>query len=260
MEGTPTTGQIKLGKKNYKFFKSRDIEGEIKTVTIKRDALGDVYLFFSCEVEEVSPKRTMTGEKAGLDFGLKTFLTSSNGSKYGSPLFFREGTKKIQQANRKVSTKKKGSKNRKKAQLHLAREHKNIANQRKDFHFKLARKLSQNYDYLFFEDLNIKGMQRIWGRKINDLGFSQFLSIVKYCCQTNGAQIHLIDRFYPSSKTCHKCKTVIEELSLKERIWQCLGCATVHDRDVNAAINIAIVGASTIGLGDVRPTQLALAA
>ena len=99
-------------------------------------------------------------------------------------------------------------------------------------------------------------MQRIWGRKIGDLGFSNFLLQVEYCSQLNGAKVHMINRFYPSSKICHICQKVFEELSLKDRIWQCSCCNTLHDRDINAAINIKIVGASTIGLGEVRPMQI----
>lgn len=247
---------VKIGKKPFKYFKSRDIEGAIKTLTIKRDALGDVYLFFSCEIEDISPCRIMTGKIAGFDFGLKTFLTSSDGTKIDAPLFFKESSKKIKQANRKVSTKKRGSTNRKKAKLHLARCHKRIAHQRKDYHFKLAQRLTQENDNLFFEDLNIKGMQQVWGRKICDLGFGNFLSTVEYYSRQNGAQVHFIDKFYPSSKTCHVCQKIAEDLSLKDRIWQCSGCSTLHDRDINAAINIKIVGASTIGLGDVRPMQI----
>lgn len=248
--------KIKIGKACFKYFKSRDIEGTIKTLTIKRDALGDVYLFFSCEIENVSPCRVMTGKIAGFDFGLKTFLTSSDGTKIDSPLFFKEGSAKIRQASRKVSTKKRGSNNRRKAKLHLARCHKKIAHQRKDYHFKLAQKLIEEYDYLFFEDLSIKGMQQMWGRKIGDLGFSDFLSLIEHRGLSNGAQVHIIDKFYPSSKTCHVCQKVVGELSLKDRIWKCPTCDAVHDRDINAAINIKVVGASTIGLGDVRPMQI----
>jgi putative transposase len=252
--------EIKIGKGDYKFFKSRDIAGEIKTLTIKRDALGDLYLFFSCDVEDISLNRVMTGKKAGLDFGLKTFLTSSDGTKFDSPLFFKEGSKKLKQASRSLSSKKKGSNNRHRARIDLVRSHKKIGNQRKDYHFKLAQQLVKEYDYLFFENLTIKGMQSLWGRKINDLGFSNFLSIVKYYGQCLGSQVHLIDKFYPSSKTCHVCQNINEELSLKDRSWQCLTCSIVHDRDINAAINIKIVGASTIGLGDVRPNNLAITA
>jgi putative transposase len=248
--------KIKIGKENFKYFKSRETEGAIKTLTIKRDALGDINLFFSCEIKNISPCRIMTGKIAGFDFGLKTFLTSSDGTKIEAPLFFKENSKKIKKASRKVSTKKRGSNNRKKAKMHLARCHKKIAHQRKDYHVKLAQKLTQEQDHLFFEDLSINGMQRIWGRKIGDLGFSNFLSLVEYHGQCNGSQVHIIDKFYPSSKTCHVCQKIFKELSLNDRTWRCSGCRTLHDRDINAAINIKIVGASTIGLGDVRPTQI----
>jgi putative transposase len=252
--------RIKIGKKIFKFFKSRGIEGVIKTLTIKRDFLGDIYLFFACEVEDVNPNRVMTGKSAGFDFGLKTFLTSSDGIKIDSPLFFKAGTKELKRASRGVSGKKKGSNNRKKARRYLASCHKKVANQRKDYHFKLAQQLTKEYDHLFFESLSLKGMQVLWGNKINDLGFGDFLSIVKYYGESVNAQVHLIDKFYPSSKTCHICQNINEELSLNDRSWECFMCNTMHDRDINAAINIKIVGASTIGLGNVRPINLAIAA
>lgn len=250
--------KIKIGKKEFKFFKSREIEGSINTLTIKRDALGEIYLFFACDVEDTNLNRVMTGKMAGFDFGLKTFLTNSDGIKIDSPLFFKTGINDIKRANKSLSTKKKGSNNREKSRMHLMRYHRKIANQRKDYHTKLAQKLSQEYDYLFFESLCLKGMQQIWGRKINDLGFSNFLSMLKYYCQYSRSQLHLIDKFYPSSKTCHVCQKINETLSLNERSWQCIFCNTLHDRDINAAINIKIVGASTIGLGDVRPINLAI--
>ncbi len=160
--------KLRIGKDKFKYFKSREIEGKIKTLTIKRDALGDIYLFFSCEIEDISPCRIMTGKIAGFDFGLKTFLTSSYGTKIEAPLFFKDGSNKVKQANRKLSTKKRGSNNRNKARLCLARRHKKIANQRKDYHFKLAKKMTLEHDNLFFEDLSIKGIQQIWGRKIGN--------------------------------------------------------------------------------------------
>jgi len=251
--------RIQIGKKIFKFFKSRIVEGVIKTLTIKRDPLGDIYLFFACEVENAHPNRVMTGKSAGFDFGLKTFLTSSDGIKIDSPLFFKAGSKSIKQASKGMSVKKRGSNNRQRARIHLARCHKKIGNQRKDYHFKLAQKLVKEHDYLFFENLSLKGMQRLWGRKINDLGFSNFLSIVKYYGQCTRSLVYLIDKFYPSSKTCHVCQNINDTLLLSDRTWQCFVCSTMHDRDINAAINIKIVGASTIGLGDVRPINLAIA-
>jgi putative transposase len=112
----------------YKYFKSREIGGEIKTFTVKRDALGDFWLFFVTD-EEIEPAEARSGESVGLDFGLKTFLT---------PLFMRQASGKIKKLSRKHSKKKRGSRNRHKARLNLARAHRKIANQRKDFHCKLA--------------------------------------------------------------------------------------------------------------------------
>ena len=149
----------------------------------------------------------MTGKSAGFDFGLKTFLTPSDDTKeIDAPLFFKQGVKEIKKASKALSSKKKGSNNRKKARLNLARVHKRIANQRRDYHFKTANQLAEKYDYLFFEDLHIKAMQMMWGRKISDLGFHNFLRIQEHCCKKSGSEIGYIDRFFPSSKLCHVCK------------------------------------------------------
>lgn len=252
--------RLQIGSRIFKYHKSRDVEGKIKTLTVKRDALGDIYIFFSCEVSDTKQaNRVMTGKSAGFDFGLKVFLKPSDDSEsIVSPLFFKKGIKEIKKANRRLSKKKRGSNNRRKARLQLARVHKRIANKRKDFHFKLARKLSETYDYLFFENLNIKGMQRMWGRKISDLGFHNFLRVQEYFCQKNGSVLSYIDKWYPSSKLCHVCDNVNEKLSLKEREWDCPSCKTHHDRDGNAAINIFREGASSLGLGDVRPPLAAI--
>src|SRR5690554_562046 len=155
----------------YKYHKSRELEGQIKTVTIKRDPLGDIYLYIVCdaELEEIKPR---SGKSVGLDFGLTTFLTASDGNDIESPLFFKQGSKQIKKLNRTLSSKKNGSRNRERARLDLARAHKRIANRRKDFHFKLAKAFAESYAAIFIEDLNLKGMQRLWGKKISDLGFS----------------------------------------------------------------------------------------
>src|SRR5690554_2391947 len=238
--------------KEYKYHKFREVEGQIKTVTIKRDPLGDIYLYIVCEaeLEEIKPR---SGKSVGLDFGLTTFLTASDGSRIESPLFFKQGSKEIKKLNRALSSKKKGSNNRSRARLDLARGHKRIANRRKDFHFKLAKALAESYAAIFIEDLNLKGMQRLWGRKISDLGFSCFVKILEHQCQKAGTKLIKIDRFYPSSKTCSDCGFVFDELSLAIREWTCPSCKTTHNRDVNAAINIHRVGASTLKGEEVRP-------
>ena len=124
-------------------------------------------------------KANMTGETAGFDFGLKTFLTVSDGTQIESPEFFKSSIDEVREASKSHSTKQKGSNNREKARLNLARKHQKIVHQRHDFHFKLASQLTQNYDVLCFEDLNLEGMKRLWGRKISDLGFCSSVSPAK---------------------------------------------------------------------------------
>jgi putative transposase len=251
--------RIRIGKKVYKFFNSRDIQGEIKTLTVKRDALGDIYLNFSCEVRKEVVQESMTGKSAGFDFGLLTFCTSSEGEKIESPLFFKEKQKAMKKGCRSLSLKEKGSNQRKKARLSLSRLHRKIYRKRREFHFQLARRLLLKYDALIFEDLDLDSMKKKFGKKISDLGFHSFLQILKGYAERSGKIIHLIDRFKPTSKICSCCDHIIEELPLNIRFWTCTSCGATHDRDINAAINIHRVGASTLGLGNVRPTRLAIA-
>jgi len=238
--------KIVIAGQQYSYFKSREIEGKVKTVTIKRDSLGDIYIYFVCETNEniVLPR---TGNSVGFDFGLKTFLKGSDGYDKECPEFFKKAIKEIKQASKKVSKKKKGSNNRREAKLNLARVHKKITNQRLDFQFKLAKILAEKYAIICIEDLNIKAMQRLWGRKISDLAFSEFVKILKYECSKTGSIVIEIPRFYPSSKTCSNCGNLNNELDLKTRQWTCPECGIVHDRDLNAAINIHRVGIEQIG-------------
>ena len=222
----------------FKYFKSREFDGKIKTLTIKRDALGDIYIYVVCQTEE-NEVIARTGEMVGFDFGLKKFLTSSNGQDIEAPLFLKENANAIRKANRNLSRKKKGSSNRKKAKLALARLHKKVANQRCNFHWQLANILVGQYADICIEDLNLKGMQKLYGRNISDLGFSEFVKILEYKASRTGSRVHKVDRFYASSQTCSSCGHVNPETKdLRVRIWTCPGCGKIHDRDRNAAINI----------------------
>lgn len=184
---------IEINKQKYKYFKSRDIEGIVKTITIKRDTLGDIYLYFVCETNE-NKVLARTGKSVGYDFGLKQFLTASDNEDIKAPLFFKQNA----------------------------------------------------YALICIEDLNIKGMQKRWGRKISDYGFSEFIKILEYKAREIGSIVQKIDRYYPSSQICHVCGTKNPETkNLAVREWICAKCKTSHDRDRNAAINIWKVGAST---------------
>jgi putative transposase len=247
--------RIKIGNKIFKYFKSQDIQGSIKTLTVKRDKLGDIYIHIVTDfVETRTAPRTC--EIVGFDFGLKTFLTVSNGEDIESPLFFHQNSNAIRKANRNLSKKQRLSNNRCKARKNFERLHKRIANQRADFHWKLADRLTDKYDFMFFETLNIKAMQMLWGKKICDLGFYSFMLKLKYLASVKSKTVFCIGRFEPSSKTCSVCGYIYKDLELKEREWRCPECVTLHDRDRNASYNILRVGASTLGLGDVIPTVM----
>ncbi len=200
----------------------------------------------------------MTGKIAGFDFGLKTFLTVSDGTTIESPLFFNQFRSLLKKANKNLSSKRKGSNNWYKAKANLARLHEFISNKRKDWFGKLAHQLTNEYDVLIFEDLNLKGMKRLWGRKVTDLSFASFLEILLCVANNKGKTVHFVDRFYPSSKTCSCCGYINKELSLKERQWDCPSCNTKGIlRDLNAAVNLQREGASSLGLDTVRLSSIA---
>jgi putative transposase len=250
--------RVKIGNKVYQYWNSREIEGTVKTLTIKRTPLGE--LFMVVVVDDVSELevKSSTGEIGGFDFGLKTFLTCSDGSKIESPLFLKQSLGDIKKASRQHSRKQKGSANRERARKHLARQHEKVYNRRRDWFWKLAHKLTNQFDVLCFETLNLKGMQRLWGRKVNDLALGDFLQILDWVATKKGKTLVYIDPWYPSSKTCSCCGYVLDELDLSVRRWRCPSCHSVNDRDENAAINIKRVGSSTLGVGDVRQSQTAI--
>ena len=245
--------RIKIGKCIYFYFKSRDVFGNPKRCTIKRDAIGDVYICVLTDHVEPDLNRLTTGKIAGFDFGLKRYLTGHNGHDIESPEFFKRSLNAIKRANRAHSRTKKKSKNRERARLDLARKHRKVERQREDFHWKLAHSLTDEYDEIRLEDLNLQGMKALWGRKVSDLGFADFVKKLVYIAKRKGVKIKFIDKWYPSSKICSTCGVVNEALNLRDRTWQCSDCGAVHGRDRNAAINIFRVGASTHEGEDVRP-------
>lgn len=251
--------KVRIGKSVYRFWQSRKIEGTIKTVTVKRNPLGEIFLFVVTDAVD-EQQQPATGQSVGVDFGLKTFLSLSDGSTVDSPLFFKQGLTQLSRANRNLSRKRKGSRGREKARKHLARVHERIKNQRTDWFWKLAHQLTDQYDTLYFEMLNLKGMQRMWGRKISDLAFREFLQILEHVAFKKGKKVAYVDRWFPSSKTCNGCKYILDKLPLDVRYWRCPNCGQANDRDHNAARNILEAGSLSLGLGDVRQAQPAIAA
>lgn len=253
--------RVRIGNREYQFWKSREIEGTIKTLTIKRTPLGELFLVVVV-VDNVSDlkMKSATGKIAGFDFGLKTFLTCSDGSQIESPQFLKQSLNLIKQASRSHSQKVTGSANRERARKNLVRKHENVTNRRNDWFWKLAHELTDKFDVLCFETLNLRGMKKLWGRKISDLAFREFTQILDWVATKKGKQVIYIDPWYPSSKTCSKCSHVLEKLDLATRVWRCPSCQGINNRDENAAINICAVGASTVGLGNVRQSLIAVPA
>ena len=184
-------------------------------------------------------------ESRSFDFGLKMFLTCSDGTQIESPQFLKQSLNAIKKANRQHSKKRKGSANRERARLNLVRKHENVVNRHSDWFWKLAHDLTNQFDVLCFETLNLKRIQRLWGRKISDLAFGEFLKILEWVATLKGKEVVFIDQWYPSSKTCLSCGHVLKELDLSVRKWRCPFCQSVNGRDENAAKNICAVGAST---------------
>jgi putative transposase len=194
-------------------------------------------------VEWLNIPEISTGKIGGFDFGLKTFLTDHEGTGYISQEYLRQELGRIQSLSRSVSTKKDGSHNQRKARWMLHRTHIRIADKRQDSHFKLAHQLCDQFAVLVFEDLNIDGMKRLWGRKVSDLGFRQFIEIVQWVALKRGLKVIFIDRFEPTSQLCSQCQYQ-QKLTLVERVFNCPNCGLQLDRDHNAALNIQRIGTS----------------
>lgn len=251
--------RVKIGSKVYQYWNCREIEGTVKTLTIKRTPLGELFMVIVVNAPCEPKIKFETGKIAGFDFGLKTFLTCSEGFNIESPEFFKQSLNAIRKANKQHSKKQKGSHNRSLARLNIVRKHEVISNRRRDWFWKLAHDLTNRFDVLCFETLNLKGMQRLWGRKISDLAFGEFLQILEWVASKKDKRIVFIDRWYPSSKTCFSCSHILESLDLSVREWRCPSCQSVNGRDENAAKNIQAVGASTAKLGNVRQALPAIA-
>ena len=238
--------RITIMGREYKYCKSRPIEGTIKTLTVKRNALGEIYLIIVTRQErnDIYPR---AGKAAGMDFGLKHFLNLDDGSVIDSPQWYKASLKDLRTAHRAVSRCQKGSRNRKRAIRNLERVYQRISNRRRDWFFKLANQLAGEYAIICIEDLNLDGMKRLWGRKVSDLAFAEFVSILDWVASNAGSTVVKIDRWAPSSKACHVCGTVNAKLTLKQRCWECDCCHTILDRDTNAAINIKRLGLAQLG-------------
>ena len=192
----------------------------------------------------------------GADLGLKSFVALSTGEIVGNPKFFHKDEKKLAKAQRRHAKKKKGSKNRDKARLNVARIHARIADRRRDFLQKLSTRLIRENQVVCVESLAVKNMVKngSLAKAISDVGWSEFVAQLEYKADWYGRALVKIDKWYPSSKRCFDCGHILDSLTLDVRQWDCPECGVHHDRDINAANNILAVGLTVNACGEaVRP-------
>ena len=232
-----------------RYIDDRAIDGKIKTTTIVRSSTGKHYAQVLVQSSGVLPeKRPIEQSRAvGVDVGLKTFATFSDGRKVANPKFYAKALKELQHAGRGLSRKLKGSNNRNKARLRLALVHERVANRRKDFLHKLTKQMvnENQVDTWIVETLNVQGMgkMRSLSKSIHDASWSEFVRQLTYKCGWAGKNVVKIGRFMPSSKMC-SCGTINQDLRLADRTWTCGMCGVTHDRDILAAQNILKFGLS----------------
>ena len=221
----------------------REIEGQMKSVTISKTPSGKCFASILCEIEKpIKPKKK--GSQIGIDLGLKSFAVISDGERIDAPKYFRKSEKKSKRQQKLLSRKVKGSNRRNNARVKVARIHEKIVNQRNDFLHKLSNRLVRENQSIFAEDLHVKGIManHCLAKSVSDSGWFEFIRQVKYKSEWNGVYFRQINRFFPSSKRCNACGWINESLSLKDREWTCKGCGQIVDRDFNAAQNILQFG------------------
>lgn len=244
-------------RQHFRFSYSRPYEGKIRQIRIRRSHLGEYYLYVVTDAVAGScaRRKSLEGASVGMDFGLKTYLTLSDGTRIENPLFLKHGLNELRRKSRALSRCEKGSGHRRERRKELERCHERIRNRRDDWQWKTCHELCRRYSTVCIEDLNLTGMTRLWGRKVNDLAFGSFVEKLGHVASKYGTMVVKVDRFYPSSKTCCVCQYVNERLSLRDRHWVCPKCGTSHDRDLNASINILRQGIASSG--SIRKTQFA---
>jgi putative transposase len=222
----------------------------LKTLTVSRTSAGRYHVSILIEDHEPYPEPESFTEETtvGIDVGIKTFAVLSTGEEIENPKFLKRSLKKLVKLQRSVSRKPKGSKNRKKAIVKLAKHHQLIANQRNDFQHKVSAMIIRESQAIVLEDLNVKGMIRnhCLAQSISDVGWSGFVNKLIYKAEWLGKTILKIGRFDASSKLCNVCGYKFKELTLDIREWKCPDCKTLHDRDLNASINIKNIALSNL--------------
>ena len=229
---------------------------EPSTITVKLsgDSRWSVSLLVDVDIEPLPPVE----KRVGIDLGISSLLTLSDGEKVANPKGFKAKYRKLRKAQKALSRKVKGSNNRHKTRLRVARVHAEIADARKDMLHKLTTRLVRENQTIAVEDLAVKNMVKNHklAQAISDASWSELVRQLEYKCEWYGRRLVKIDRWFPSSKRCHSCGHTVAKLPLNVREWECPSCGVRHDRDINAAINILAAGLAVSVCGaSVRPDR-----
>ena len=242
---------------NVRFSRTIPKAAKVTTVTVSRDCAGRYFVSMLC-TDQVRAKAPVAA-KVGIDLGLSHFAILSTGEKIAAPNAFRKNEEKLAKLQRRLAKKTKGSANRKKAKLKVAKLHAKITDFRKDFLHKLSTRLVNENQVIAIETLAVSNMQKnhCLAKSISDASWSEFVRQLEYKSLWYGRELVGIDRWYPSSKRCSDCGHTVKKLPLSVREWTCPECGTIHDRDVNAARNVLTAGLAGLVCGEnVSPLSL----
>jgi putative transposase len=208
-------------------------------VTVSLEPSGKYFISFLVK-ETIEPMKS-AGRAVGIDVGIKDLMVLSTGTKFDNPkLMLEKANRALKQAQKQLSRKKRGSKNREKARLAVAKAYAKVTRIKTNYYHNISTYLVRNFDEIFMEDLNVNGMlkNRRLSAAIHEASWSSLISMIKYKSDWNSRNFHQISRWFPSSKTCSVCSHVLDTLALSTRDWVCPVCGHHHDRDLNAAVNI----------------------